>query len=229
MKQAILFLIFVCFHWTLAAQLNAGVEPDPVYGAGTVDEGDIVAHGILKNNESDTLVLRWKRIEVDMPVGWSTWVCDPNLCYGPWISVTPNEFPMAMAGGEGGTMDVHIKPNDIAGTGTIKLEITLFNDTSVVVDTAIYIFEAGSTSTTDLTKDPEVKVFPNPTTNYISLSNDQDVEQIVIYNVLGRRVRSFTTAQGPNYSVADLPSGIYMLSLMNRQSKIIKTLRLSKK
>ncbi len=229
MKQIILLFIFACFHWTLSAQMNIGVEPSPVYGEGSVNDFDIAAHGILKNNETESHLLRWRRIEVDMPAEWSTWVCDNNLCYGPMVSVTPDAFPMELAGETGGTMDVHVDPSGVAGTGTVKLEITLFNDTTVVLDTAIFIFEVGLTSTADLNAPAQIKVFPNPTSNFISLSGDENIDQIVIYNVVGRKVRDFTVAEGRRYPVADLPNGIYMLSLLSRKSGIVKTLRLSKK
>lgn len=229
MKLYILLFLFIGMSWGLSAQMDVGVEPNPVETEGDIQSFDIAAHGILKNNESEDLLLRWRRIEIDMPPQWSTWVCDNNLCYGPATSQTPDGFPMDIKAGEGGTMDVHINPNETVGTGIVKIEIALYNDTTVILDTATYVFDALLTSTAELTPRGPIKVFPNPTTNYIMLSDAEGIDEMVVYNLMGREVRSFQAAEGRRYPVADLPNGVYLLSLVSEEEGIIKTLRLSKK
>ncbi|MEM1319879.1 MAG: T9SS type A sorting domain-containing protein [Bacteroidota bacterium] len=229
MKPYILLFLLICLSWGLSAQMDVKIEPDPIEMQGDIQSFDIAAKAVVRNNEGETLRLRWRRIEVDMPPQWSTWVCDKNLCYGPAISETPDNFPMEIEAGGSGTMDIHINPNETVGNGLVKIEISLFDDASVILDTATYAFDALLTSTTELTVPRSVKVFPNPTTNYIMLSDVRGIDEMVVYNLMGREVRSFQAVEGRRYSVADLPNGIYLLSLVGEETGIIKTLRLNKK
>lgn len=76
----------------------------------------------------------------------------------------------------------------------------------------------------------EVKVYPNPATDYIALSNISNVKKIAIYNLLGRQMKSFTchSADEKHY-VGDLPRGMYLVQIISNNDKIIKTQRVNKR
>lgn len=74
----------------------------------------------------------------------------------------------------------------------------------------------------------KLQVFPNPTSDYFELSSNELVDQLVVYNLLGRRVRTYDAVNGTKYYLNDLPSGLYLISLLNEKEGIIKTMRLSK-
>ena len=75
-----------------------------------------------------------------------------------------------------------------------------------------------------------VRIYPNPATSYIGLDQAPTVEHIVIYNVVGRRVKDFeVTRQDEQYYIGDLPNGMYLVQLLGEKQKIISTKRLNKR
>ncbi len=75
----------------------------------------------------------------------------------------------------------------------------------------------------------ELRVFPNPTTVSFSLNDNDSVQDIHVYNLVGREMKSFTYEKNQKYSVEDLPKGIYLVQMRGKDEKIIATQRLSKR
>lgn len=76
---------------------------------------------------------------------------------------------------------------------------------------------------------PAIKVFPNPATDYIQLANADEAAHIVLYNLVGRRVRQFAVERNGKYFVGDLATGMYLVQVLDAHQQPIATLRLSKK
>ncbi len=76
---------------------------------------------------------------------------------------------------------------------------------------------------------PGVKVFPNPATDYIQLANADEAAHIVLYNLVGRRVRRFAVERNGKYFVGDLAAGMYLVQVLDAHQRPLATLRLSKK
>ena len=77
---------------------------------------------------------------------------------------------------------------------------------------------------------PDLAIFPNPAVDFIAV-NDEDavVNQIVIFNLVGKRVRSFDAAPNERFPVGDLPKGMYLVQLLDHDNKIINTQKVNKK
>lgn len=78
-------------------------------------------------------------------------------------------------------------------------------------------------------EDERPVAFPNPASDFIGLSNDDAVQQLVIYNFSGREVCSFRASKGQRYNVSGLPSGMYLVQFLDAQSRIFHTQRLQKR
>ncbi len=88
----------------------------------------------------------------------------------------------------------------------------------------------GCPAKTLVKKDNDLQIFPNPATHYIELNTTKKVDRIVIYNVVGRRMKSFKVeADGEKYYINSLPIGMYLVQLVNASNKVITTQRLSKR
>ena len=74
-----------------------------------------------------------------------------------------------------------------------------------------------------------VSVFPNPTTDYITVTNEEAVKSIAVYNLIGRKMKNFDVTKGDRYEVADLPNGLYLVHLIGRNNKLMTIQRLTKK
>lgn len=79
------------------------------------------------------------------------------------------------------------------------------------------------------TDNPVISIFPNPATEYITVSNEDAVRNIVLFNMVGRKMRTFTIEKGEKYEIGDLPNGLYVVQLFGKTNKVLTTQRLTKK
>lgn len=86
----------------------------------------------------------------------------------------------------------------------------------------------GSTSTSP--QPVKISVFPNPATNFISINKDDNVEQIAVFNLVGRKLKTFEGVEkNERYDVSDLPNGMYLVQVIDATHKIVTTQRISKR
>jgi len=79
------------------------------------------------------------------------------------------------------------------------------------------------------TESVELRVFPNPATVYFSLSDNESVQKIHVYNLVGKEMKNFFYEKGQKYSVEELPKGLYLIQMRGKDEKVIATQRLSKR
>ena len=76
---------------------------------------------------------------------------------------------------------------------------------------------------------PSVSVFPNPASDYITVNNEEAVKTIYVFNLLGRKMRNFEVEKGERYEIGDLPNGLYVIQLIDKNNKVLTTQRLTKR
>ncbi len=62
----------------------------------------------------------------------------------------------------------------------------------------------------------EIKIYPNPTNSYISLSGLRAAKNYTIYNVLGKKVAQGIVRNNNKTNVKFLDKGLYLLKIENR-------------
>ena len=75
----------------------------------------------------------------------------------------------------------------------------------------------------------EIKVFPNPATEFFSITDNSEIASFAILNVVGKKIKTFDFYAGEKYSIADLPSGLYLIQVYDSGREIITTQRLNKR
>ncbi len=76
----------------------------------------------------------------------------------------------------------------------------------------------------------DVSVFPNPATEYISVNDPAEtVGFVLLYNLVGKKVKEFEYSKGSNLPVGDLPKGMYMVQLQDRQRNVLRTQMIDKR
>lgn len=241
MKRYLLSIIFLlAVSFVLNAQ-NFTVSPNPSYGSADLDDpesnpDDVVAYASITNHTSDTLFLKWERIFNDKPESWETAICDVNLCYLPIVSTKEFFLPPGLSNGD---MLVHVYPakepggipqyGAIPGEAHVKIKVSDVNEPK---DTLIieYFFTVTGSPISDISEVElkKLKIFPNPTTDHFRLTETTHISQLVIYNILGRAIRTFDVNANQSFTISDLPNGVYLVALMDASQKPIKTLRLQK-
>ena len=105
-----------------------------------------------------------------------------------------------------------------------------FNDISDVVDIGAYEFTSTlSLDDSNSSINPLVKVYPNPATNEITLSEEFDKDQLILFDLLGKNypiklMNNFNSST--NIDISSLSSGLYFIKIINEKS--IKSIKFFK-
>ncbi len=99
----------------------------------------------------------------------------------------------------------------------------------------IFLAKYGATIPTGqaeiINADSKLLLFPNPASNEINIICDNTINdsEIIITNVLGQHIISFPISNdNTNYNIEHLKSGIYFVSLINKQSNLISRIKFVK-
>jgi hypothetical protein len=189
----------------------------------------------ITNTSKDTAKIIWRRMALTGPSKWATRVCDNNNCYDEIVSsnldpkLRLNE-PFVIPPGKKADLIMYFLPYGTAGTGKIPVTLSFASKPDTVI--ATLNFEVNIRSVTTSTRDirsENVQLFPNPSTDYFQITRIDNVDRVVLYNVIGRKMREFEAQEGARYRVAGLPDGIYLAALVNDQKGVIRTLRVHKR
>ncbi|MFZ1749781.1 MAG: T9SS type A sorting domain-containing protein [Saprospiraceae bacterium] len=74
----------------------------------------------------------------------------------------------------------------------------------------------------------DLKVFPNPTSDYFQITNSVNVKKIVVYNLFGKEVKSFYNYNNAQHEISDIKVGMYMVKMFDERNKVIKSVKLHK-
>lgn len=74
-----------------------------------------------------------------------------------------------------------------------------------------------------------LKIYPNPASNFFKLKEVSGVTSIIVYNLVGRKIKQFQTHKNKAYTITDLPKGMYLIQFLGLEGKILTTQRLSKR
>ncbi len=189
----------------------------------------------VSNFTEDTLELRWERWVVTSPQNWETQSCDNQRCYLPFVSTNYDvdagiTEPYVLPPDSTHTYILYLLPNGQEGNGHFQIGFSLVDNPDSILTTIDFKAEVSNLVTNTLSRREieDIYLFPNPATNYFRISNDADVEQVVVRNMLGREVRTFQAYGGASYNIFDLPQGVYLVTLIDRSDRILKTMRMSK-
>ncbi len=225
MKQIILFTIIAFLPIFLAAQdvMPLVISPNPSAAMVNPSEVQAIAHGSITNNTTETLTILWKRTVIELSEGWETAVCDKAICFNPDI----DSLSFELAPGEEGNLDIYIYPNMLDGKAIVEIHAVAAQDTSIKAS-GRYLFNQETTSNFFLNKS-DINIYPNPTTHFITLTDSELVDRVIIYNIVGRTVKTFEANYSNYYNVSDLQTGMYLVRLLTERDETLKTIRLSKR
>lgn len=233
MKKILLGVLFLSFFQIcIAQQLEFTLDNPNV--TGHPDSFEVVGHAKVKNISSNNVSIRWVKEEINFPAGWSVAICDNNACYPTRIFTNYNpdgnpKIPVVLAPGQETIIDPHLYPAQTSGAGQVKVCISLVSDPANPIECFVFNFDVSGTSSTKNVSKSELKIYPNPTTDYFSLQAASEVSEVRLMSILGKNVRSFEAAANRKYYIGDLPSGMYLASLIDRNGKIVRTVRVVKR
>ncbi len=103
----------------------------------------------------------------------------------------------------------------------------------VFITTTLYSQSADKVPSTSFSKTNNtkinLKIYPNPATHFIKLKEITGVTSIIVYNLVGRKIKQFQTEKGKAYPITDLPKGMYLIQFLGLEGDVLITQRLSKR
>ena len=217
---------------TLQAQLVV-TTPCPIMIEDTLPCVGFAQEFTLENTGSTPLELAWRKTNISVPMGWTSYLCDPNNCYGP----DTNE-PIS-----GGVLNTYTMPageilessetsgyvlrysaleTALAGTLIYEMEIYDVNDPSISVTCEVRVTGTGSISTSiQETELQQLTVYPNPATEILFNRAPAEYNARLI-DVTGRQL-AIIPVNG--LDVSQLGAGLYMVS-WEKEGQVLKTERI---
>jgi hypothetical protein len=226
MKYIYLIISILCIEGLIAQTPRYVVNPNPNSISFDADLSDHNAHGKVKNNTNSQINILWTREILQLPQGWSTYVCDANNCYADFIGKCPDAYINKVKAGDSTSLDVHVFDDGNNGEAHIVMWVYEKEDTSkkLKVD---YLFNK-VISNNDV-RNIEIKVYPNPSYNSFSVDYNQGLNRIELYSILGKKVTSFKAMPKSSYDISQLEDGLYFVKLIGSNEKMLRTIRLQKR
>ncbi len=236
------FIHFIAFFllplFNISAQSILTFEPADVEEVFQADISnlslDLQLETIVSNTSDDTLLLKWERMVLSQPQEWLTQVCDNNFCYEPPVFTNYSEEhninePVVILPGASFKLIFHVLPKGVAGTGSYELPFYHISDPTEEIAKVTFKAVVGNLSNTARLSRPRFTVFPNPASEYFEVSGNERIDQVVLYNLVGRTVKTFQAFDNRRYFINDLPDGLYLVSFVSLQKGVLRTARLSKR
>jgi predicted Zn-dependent protease with MMP-like domain len=225
MKSTVLTIVILMLTLAGFAQVTITLTPETVNASVIPDSFETRAKATLRNTSTQTKRFLWTRTIKSMTTGWKSLVCDKNLCWASTVN-TPLDT-IVLAANATSNLDVYIQPDRKIGAAMIEVKVFEVGNAANTI-TGKYNFTS-TTRTKDVNNGAnQIKIYPNPAIDYFQIAENDLVDKVVIYNIIGRQVRVYKAEDGTRYSVSDLPDGFYIIRLLNGTGQTVKTIRLSK-
>lgn len=236
----LLVLIFSSIGFALQAQGALSIEPGIVrqqltIGASSSQGQEEIMKVVVSNTSGRTLRLRWDKNIVYQPYVWESQVCDKEASYPPAVSSNYDPLqgvvaPVVLRPGESFDLFVTISSFNVKGQGKVEVIFREIDKPADVIGKAAFqlnLIDADDRARINRAGERPT-VYPNPVHDRFFLTSlPPGTDRIDLYNTLGRKVRTFNRPQeGDSFEAGDLPQGVYLISLVDQDGKVIRTLRL---
>lgn len=224
MKRSIYTLLFGFFPLVLMAQLPFSITPNPAHIDTLPNVADAPCDAIIHNNTNQPLNIKWERIIINLPTGMRSQVCDPVTCYFATVSTKSFTLP----GGAEGDMIVHFL-NDVAQPFQAIIHLKVYNiDDPTQEIIAVYTYNSIASDAKEPLPAAVVKMYPNPSTEFLALENAADVHFLRVYSLEGRQVAQFNASDDHRYDISQLAPGAYVLSLEDEKGRLFQAVEFVK-
>jgi hypothetical protein len=105
-------------------------------------------------------------------------------------------------------------------TSSVRTATVVISAPGVVPQTLLVVQELGTTRVSDLQR-PDVKIYPNPTTNVLILEGFSGTGTITIFDVSGKTLHTQTMILR-QVEIGHLKSGIYFIRIADKKGVVTK-------
>lgn len=223
-------LLIICSFLVVSLQAQLSYAPDVISVEGDINSSGIIADFEVTNTTDQTIRAYWAIDRSSVPAEWQFSICDQITCFAYDVEASPankvNEFsPNEVFS----NYSVHVRPNGVEGVHTILVIFSASTGSNeVYVEVPITISASLMSSVADI-KVEDITLYPNPTSDYFQIRNDDNIERVSLYSILGKKIFDLKHEIDKSYYISELNKGIYMVRMFNKQGDVIKVVRLSKR
>lgn len=248
MKQVILLSFFLLASFGFVKAQDYEITPNDTTKDTLVDLSDMFISAKIKsdiiNNTGGDVELRWEIVQTDGPDDWQVQLCVNNESGGcfSWdvlsntAATLPNPIPLQIDGNDQSIFDIGVRPRGVAGCSTYEIRVAPFDDQTNIVVVGTYHFRfnvdancEALVSSNDNFDKSQVKIFPNPTTDYFTITDNPYVNSVEIFNIVGKQMAVTPFQNGDAINVAGFPNGLYLVRMLDDEGAVLKTTRLTKR
>lgn len=177
----------------------------------------------LQNPSGNPLLLRWRRLEMNLPHDWNVDLCDYGLCYaGIPSNGTMNPIHDTIEA----YLKLIVQPNNSAGAGWLWFRVYELGNDSNFVDVYFSLHTPGTSGLTAPEKAVDIQVFPNPASDAFFLENKMEHPgdaPVRILNALGAVLwqQSVAAGQTVRVDVSEWPRGLYFVEMAGRVKRLL--------
>jgi hypothetical protein len=170
---------------------------------------------------NSTLSITWGLISMSLPVGWDYSMCELGTCH-TGIPTGPTTMSTHAVGGAQAFLGLNIDPNSIPGTGVVKVKVYRTGSFGNV-DTLTWYINSVVAGVHELSLNGNVKVFPNPAKEKISLKNNLpgEITAVSMTDISGRKMEGIKL-ENDQIDISNLNSGIYFLQISTSHGKCVQ-------
>jgi hypothetical protein len=173
------------------------------------------------NTGSEKILLKWERLSVNLPAGWTGSICDNISCFG---DIPVGSIMDSVAPAEKGFLILDIDPGTIKGSGVVKVYV--YQDGYYNMgDTLTWNITSSSVGVDDLSTTNAIIMYPNPAKDHIQIDLQNcgtGIDSGYILNALGREVMCFPLLpQNNTIDISGLTKGSYHLIMGTHALQLI--------
>jgi hypothetical protein len=191
-------------------------SPNPLVLNTTPTTGDNKLNITFSNNADTNYTAYWKLFKdpVTWKASWDTYICDLEFCYGNNIDQSNPSLSNKFTKGNH-LVEFHFFPNNIIGCSIIGMK--LYGDknfTQEIYNTTIEINNCLS-GAKDISNETNIRVFPNPSANHIRIENDENIQILEIYDIIGHKLNTINHIPHSEVDISALNPGLYLGKMIN--------------
>lgn len=80
-----------------------------------------------------------------------------------------------------------------------------------------------------INKEKNISIYPNPATDHFKISDTKDLESIIIYNLIGKPVKTIKDFSDNMFFIDELQDGTYLVQFNSKNNNTLQTSKLTKR
>lgn len=225
MAKSIFFFIFPLFFIPSFAQI-AFYEDSVAEVVSPPPSFEVVTYNFIKNNSSDTVIYRWRRVVEEIPSTWESAVCDEIACRFP--SVNTINDTIKIAPGDSTNLDVHFYNEGRVGEGYVEvIAFDVADSANTVVNAKFYAKAENEDVDVSISRVEKnsFDIYPNPASDAINIKGLENISSnaiIEIYSIIGVKVAEVEYSRN-SIDVSAFQSGVYLLKVSDKNKSYSQT------